>query len=363
MPCLRSWAAAIALLCALSTPLAFGQSQDTGGKDLKTPPPPGKLIDIGGYRLHALIQGHGGPSVVLLAGAGDFSIDWALVQPAVARFTTVCAYDRAGFAWSDLGPLPRTMKQEAYELHLLLQHAHLPPPYVLVGHSFGGMLCRVYASACRSEVAGMVLVDSADENQFSLMGKMVNGHIEARLVRRREEAVGKPVPPVQTLQTSPLKPFPPEIRRQMEESLKMIMPAGVEPPYDRLPARLQQVDLWFRQHPKLAFPDEEYSAEELQLLYLETQKTPHPLGDIPLISLRAGTHATPDVAQLKQVNMTLDDWSRYQEEVAAHLAGVSSNSRWYVAKDSSHHVQLDDPELVVFAIRRVVEAARHHQRL
>src|SRR5437870_10242016 len=76
------------------------------------PPPPGKLVDIGGYRLHVDCTGRGGPTVVLEAGAGDFSFDWSLVQPEVARFTRVCSYDRAGSAWSDPGPVPRTMRQE-----------------------------------------------------------------------------------------------------------------------------------------------------------------------------------------------------------------------------------------------------------
>src|SRR5437763_8047786 len=82
----------------------------------QAPAAPGKLVDLGGYRLHIHATGKGGPAVVLIAGSGDFSFDWSLVQPEVSQFATVCSYDRAGFAWSDLGPTPRTMKQEAHEL-------------------------------------------------------------------------------------------------------------------------------------------------------------------------------------------------------------------------------------------------------
>jgi pimeloyl-ACP methyl ester carboxylesterase len=93
------------------------------------------MIDLGGYRLHINSMGKGSPAVVLIAGAGDYSFDWSLVQSKIAKFARVHAYDRAGLAWSDLGPTPRTMRQEVYELHELLKRAGEKGPYVLVGHS------------------------------------------------------------------------------------------------------------------------------------------------------------------------------------------------------------------------------------
>ncbi|HEY0036832.1 MAG TPA: alpha/beta hydrolase, partial [Longimicrobium sp.] len=93
-------------------------------------------MDVGGYRLHIDCTGRGGPTVVLIAGSGDFSFDWSLVQSPLSSSGRVCSYDRAGQAWSDLGPVPRTMKQEVHELHLLLRRAGERPPYVLVGHSY-----------------------------------------------------------------------------------------------------------------------------------------------------------------------------------------------------------------------------------
>src|ERR1041384_6036419 len=126
--------------------------------------PPGKLVDIDGYRLHLNCTGKNGPTVVLIAGAGDFSFDWGLVQPNVSRFARVCSYDRAGLAWSDPGPTPRTMLQDAYELHELLRAAGVKAPYVLVGHSIGGLIARVYAAQYPHDVAGMVLVDPTHED-------------------------------------------------------------------------------------------------------------------------------------------------------------------------------------------------------
>src|SRR6185369_10411833 len=88
-------------------------------------PPPGKLIDVGGWRLHLNCTGEARvsqPTVILEAGMGDFSVEWSLVQPGVGRFARVCSYDRAGDGWSDIGPNPRTFRQIVYELHTLLEH-------------------------------------------------------------------------------------------------------------------------------------------------------------------------------------------------------------------------------------------------
>src|SRR6266496_3369803 len=133
-------------------------------------PPPGKLVDIGGYRLHINCTGTGSPTVILDAGLGGTSLDWSKVQPAVARFTRVCSYDRAGYGWSDTGPGPRTSQQIVKELHLLLVHAQISGPYLLVGHSLGGLNMRLYAYRYPQEVAGMVLLDSTSEHQFAQFG-------------------------------------------------------------------------------------------------------------------------------------------------------------------------------------------------
>src|SRR6266478_8241280 len=120
----------------------------THSAEVRACPPPGKLIDVGGWRLHLNCMDNtngSGPTVVMEIGAGGYSFDWGLVQPAVAGFARVCSYDRAGNAWSDFGPRPRTMKQIAYELHTALVNAGIKAPYVLVGQSIGGLYVRVFA--------------------------------------------------------------------------------------------------------------------------------------------------------------------------------------------------------------------------
>lgn len=133
-------------------------------------PPPGQMVDVGGYSLHLYCTGEnsdGSPTVILEQGLGGTSASWAFVQPEVAKTTRVCAYDRAGMGWSDPGPEPRDAEHIAIELHTLLQKASIPGPYVLVGWSFGGLYVREYAGKYPDEVAGMVLLDSSYPDQWT----------------------------------------------------------------------------------------------------------------------------------------------------------------------------------------------------
>jgi pimeloyl-ACP methyl ester carboxylesterase len=317
------------------------------------PPPPGKLVDIGGYRLHFDCTGRGGPAVVLEAGAGDFSFDWSRVQPEVARFTRVCSYDRAGSAWSDPGPTPRTMHQEVFELHTLLRKAKVRGPYVLVGHSYGGLLVRLYTRQYPREVAGMVLVDSTDPDTTLMLNN--------KLVHIREGARGRPIPPSQSMKTSPPKLPSADDIRNYQNFLKFLGPPKISPPYDRLPPEAQKLDLWARFHPQLIAGGNDFWAEELQQLYLETKEHPYPLGNLPLTVLASGkAEGGPPPG------LSLEEWQRLREEKRQEKesqAHLSRNSQFILDPQSGHHLQLDHPELVIDAIRRVVEAARRHTRL
>ncbi len=128
--------------------------------------PPGKLIDVGGYRLHLYCTGEGGPTVVLEFGLDGSYLDWYKVQPQVARFTRVCSYDRAGYGWSDPSPRPRIPSVMSEELHTLLANAGEKPPYILVGHSLGSFDVLMYAHRYPQEVAGVVLVDGAHPDEL-----------------------------------------------------------------------------------------------------------------------------------------------------------------------------------------------------
>jgi pimeloyl-ACP methyl ester carboxylesterase len=142
--------------------VAFGGGAETvrAAADATAEAMPGQLIDVGGHRLHLSCTGSGGPTVVLEPGAGGTSSDLALITEAVARNTRVCVYDRAGRGWSEPADPPQDATQISIDLHTLLHRGHVPGPYVLAGHSFGGLYALTFAARYPSEVAGMVLADS-----------------------------------------------------------------------------------------------------------------------------------------------------------------------------------------------------------
>lgn len=136
-------------------------------RDLQRYPPPGQLVEVGGYKLHLYSQGEnlGNPTVILLSCGDCLTPNWGWVQPAVAQLTRVVAYDRAGFGWSEPAPTPRTPDQRVAELRIALQTAGIPAPYLLVGHSYGGLLANLFAARYPNEVAGMVLLDPRHPDQ------------------------------------------------------------------------------------------------------------------------------------------------------------------------------------------------------
>src|SRR5215212_5577313 len=160
----RTLAALFGLIVVLGL---VGASYESAAEaaDVRAYPPPGQLVDVGGYRLHINCVGTGSPTVVIDAGWGDWSGGWSRVQPEAAKTTRVCTYDRAGMGYSEAGPLPRTAEQFAKELHSLLQRADIPGPYVLVGHSMGGAPVRVFAQTYAAEVVGVVLIESINPGE------------------------------------------------------------------------------------------------------------------------------------------------------------------------------------------------------
>jgi len=156
--------------------------------DTRRFPEDGRLVDVGGYRLMLNCTGVGSPTVILEAGFGDLSLEWRTVQPQIAKFSRVCSYDRAGYGGSDPGPMPRTSLRIAKELHALLKSAGEIPPYVLVGHSFGGYNVRVFNGLYPDEVAGIVLADATQEDQYELLPTAWNAISAAQLKHCQRQA-------------------------------------------------------------------------------------------------------------------------------------------------------------------------------
>ena len=149
--------------------------------DIRAYPPLGQLVDVGGYRLHIHCTGTGSPTVVIDGGWGAWSLEWSGVQREVAKTTQVCTYDRAGRGYSEAGPLPRNAVQFAKELHILLERANIAGPYVLAGHSLGGLPVRVFAHEYPTQVAGVVLIDSMSPGQRT-QTTLTNGQIPSKSI-------------------------------------------------------------------------------------------------------------------------------------------------------------------------------------
>ena len=275
--------------------------------DAKAYPPPGQLVDVGGHRLHINCTGTGSPTVVIEAGLGDWSTSWGFVQPEVAKTTRVCTYDRAGLGWSEAAAQPGDVAQFAAELHTLLQNANVPGPYVMVGHSLGGFIVRVFAHDYASEVAGVVLVDSMNPKQVteSLSNKLaLFSSIEAAVAR---VGIGRLLVKLPAIAPS--------------------LPAGDEAYYPLLfrPQTYQTTANEYRELPA--------SATEAGAVTS--------FGDLPLIVLTAKLNDNPG-------------WPEWQNE----LLQLSSNSEHLFAENSGHVIQFDQPDAAVSAILKMVELVR-----
>lgn len=299
-------------------------------------PAPGQLVDVGGYKLHLTCMGTGQPTVILEAGMGNAAFIWAHVQPAIAQTTRVCVYDRAGLGWSEVSPRPRLSADMVDELHLLLTNAQITPPYVLVGHSMGGMLTMHYAHLYPQEVAGLVLVD-AQHPDWAVRSPAALAPVEAQLLKDAEGQVGL----IKFLVPTGLLALAPSI-------------VGSDP---RLPPEVQLSDQALNATrvsiAETAIAEFAASKASLQQVYALGITR---LGDLPLYVLAAGQRdAAPASATVSAE--TLAELDTIGAELQRKFATLSPNSQFILVEDSGHFIQLDKPEVVIEAILAVVAAA------
>jgi pimeloyl-ACP methyl ester carboxylesterase len=299
------------------------------------PQPIGQLVDVGGYRLHLACQGQGSPTVVMEAAIGETGLMWSLVQPAVATRTRACVYDRAGYGWSDPSPRPRTAAVMVDELHRLLGAAEVPGPYVLVGHSFGGLLVRLYAARYPQEVAGLVLVDAAHEDQYRRAPTEIRELVPQLEEQAQQQYEGFKALIVSGSLDAAMLPVPPGLPAAAADSFRALVAASPK-------------------HVETLLAEQ----QAVQAIHAELRTAGSTsLEDLPLVVLSHGQPmAMPGLAEeVNQANERL--WQQLQAELAAR----SSRGRLVVAQDSGHYSQLERPELVIDAIAEVVAAGRTSQ--
>lgn len=304
-------------------------------RDRRELPQIGRSVDIGGRTLNIFCSGTGSPAVILDSGANESGYAWADIQPALAAFTRACWFDRAGYGWSDPGPFPRTSVAMSRDLHALLQRGGVPPPYVLVGHSLGGLNARVYNGLYPGDVAGMVLVDAAHEDEP---------------VRAPRFMLGRSAP-------RPLW-HPIWIAAQVARAVGLIR---LTTPRIRLPAdpalrSREQIVAALRRQPRTIATLADPTTPES---YAEAAAAGG-LGDRPLIVLTRGRVDLP-----VQPTAIDRDYAAYMQvwmhEIQPKLARLSTRGRQIILQRSGHNIPDEDPQAVVSAAQDVVSMVRSVQ--
>jgi pimeloyl-ACP methyl ester carboxylesterase len=330
MTVLLGWAfmigIAVSAASASALLIAFAIEVRTQKRDRTRFSAPGRLIDIGGRRLHIVCKGTAGPTVVLEAGGGQPSVLLMPLLNRVALTSRVCAYDRAGFGWSDPAPGGRSFEDRAHDLHRLLEAAELPPPYVLVGYSFGGLLVRTLARLYPADVGGVVLVDAAEEAQAfaayqalrhsaEQQGWMATFLTGSGLLRwaivHRPRAVGVPAASLSFDDRE-------AVARQLSRPEQWRAAKDELSAYERTPADQRAAGGFGR------------------------------LGALPLIVIAHGKPMRGPMAPLEV------GWRSGQER----LATLSTHGKLVISERSGHAILHQDPDLVAASIEEVVQAVR-----
>lgn len=291
-------------------------------RDERRFPPPGRLVDVGGHRLHIHCLGEEGPTVVFDAGIGSWSVSWWKVQRQVAGLARACVFDRAGLGWSEAGPWPRTSRQIAAELHTLLQNAGIRTPVVLVGHSFGGYNVRLFADQYRDEVAGVVLVDSAQPEQWERLPPEAKALLEEAREGTPKAVWLARVGLLRLMGGRSEKDLPPELREAHQAAMLRTRT------FEAIQAELDSVYESGRQVAATR------SLDGLPLAVVSARNS--------FDAFRSPTVHFPAAAD--------DTWMELQRELAA----LSTDSRQFISETGTHRLYETEPDLVTEAVRDVL---------
>ena len=305
-------------------------------RDQKRHPPPGRMVDLGTHRLHLYESGDKGPTVLLESGLMSTVLSWTELQQELSKTYRVVSYDRAGLGWSELGPMPRTAERIVDELHLGLERAGIAPPYILVGHSFGGLTMPLFAARFPDEVTGMVLIDAVTPGEWDPPSEQDarNSRIGAK-VCRRAAVLGRigVIRLVAALLNSPLREMAAHLVRLISRGTPANAGTVSSPWFFALPPNERNMAAIFWIQPKFA-------------LTIASQ-----LENLPVSAKQVGEHQK--FCDKKVVFLTAGSSSARRRDGHAAIAGRLPLGEHVMVEESNHWIMQRNPELVVRALESV----------
>jgi pimeloyl-ACP methyl ester carboxylesterase len=347
----RSLLALAMLLVALPI-LGFGYETIAAAIDARRFPPPGKLVMVDGRQMHIICTGAGASTVVMDAGLGGWSLDWSAVQPEIAKFARVCSYDRAGLGWSEPSAAPADAQHAVADLHRLLANSGEPGPFVLVGHSNGGLRVALYAHSYPQEVAGVVLVDPTPRATDAERVAFLSPTEQAEYLTLLQA----------------LKPGPEPGGFDFFGVMQVLRPFGVPrlltntllqgSQYHHVRAETQPAFRFGVNQPaRLATTNAE--TEQRQVSIDQVRAIPS-LGNIPLAVLTSTklTSFYTDPLPAEPTGRLLELVQKSVWEAEVEMSRLSSNSTIAAVERSGHYIQFDRPDAVIDTVQHMVASLK-----
>lgn len=292
--------------------------------------PLGKIYEVDGHKMHIYVTGQSGPSIIFESGGAGWCMDWNIIQREVSKYATAISYDRSGFGWSEPGTLPRDANQIEKELHSLLEKTEVKKPYILVGASFGGHIVRLYASRHPNDVVGIVLLDARHED---IDYKMPNGW-------KKIVSIGRSINQFMLLLSQ----------------LRLLKLFGFLLGEKHLPPIVKHLSPALRtKYLKIGFSTNYFRTNRNELDAIDASdhqlRPVRSLGDIPLVVIKHGIPNLFSSMPTTEAKIAEEVWCNLQQD----LASSSTKSELIAAEKSGHAIHVDQPELVIATICKMIK--------
>jgi len=299
-------------------------------------PPPGELVDLGGYKMHLIVEGekHGGPTVIFFHGAGDIALHWNLILPKVGEFATAVAFDQNGEGWSEHGH-GAALNQQVYDSYQALQKGGFEGPYIVVGHSLGGILANLFAENYSEEIAGIVLVDATHPD---VVLKVYDKDLGKMKWTRMRLLADQPIP---TINKSPLKEKKSIQYFQVKRNFGNKLSGFSKTDQDRF-NWIYNIRSWSY----VPGQSDTYEAEIFQEMYNNREQ--YHLGDTPIIVMSGGNKTLKEGDE----NWSSEELKEHSESLQKDLLNLSSVSEHIIVENAGHQIHLEQPDKVVLAIKK-----------